>query len=251
MVKDNHVIGKILSKISLYAILVAVLSTVLFHLTTIQWSHLGVLVVTVVLFHFGKVNVQYIVTFSLAYFSSLLALQRYDVDKISEITFYQVMPVIVLVVVLLFASKWKLFSSVYAKIASIILACQAYVGKQFKFKNNHLTKYIYVVIAVLFGYFTLYVLAGYLGVYGGLIVLFIGFYLVSYMLDRKRQLLFTYLAITVYTLLYNLTLTHGWTMLMDHPLHYLYLYTPSIVIPYLCTMLFHWDKTKAAESTVS
>src|SRR5690625_2866320 len=79
---------------------------------------------------------------------------------------------------------------------------------------------------------------GFLGIYGGLIVLFCGFHITRFLLTKGKQMVFLYVAIFIYVAIYNLTLTHGMTILFDDPLMYLYIFVPTIIIPLIFTIIY-------------
>src|SRR5690625_647772 len=235
MVAAKSIMQKIIDQVSLYGLLLAVMAATTFYFVTIDWSHLAIIIVTFILFRYQKININFVVTFSLFYVVSLLALHRYDMDKINEIIMAHFLPIILMIIFSFFLTRSGRFLTVMNKMAFYVNRIGRFMTKPIPKKYK---KYLYILVAILFSYFTMFIFQGFLGIYGGLIVLFCGFHIARFLLTRGKQMVFLYVAIFIYVAIYNLTLTHGMTILFDDPLMYLYIYVPTIIIPIIFTIIY-------------
>lgn len=238
MVAAKSMIQKTLDHISLYGILLAIVAATIFHFTTIDWSHVAIIAVVLVLFRFEKINVNFIVTLTLFYSVSLFALQRYDTDKINEIIIYQLLPVILMVTFYFYMTRSGRFLTLMNRFAYYVNRLGKFLTKPLPEKYKKST---YILVAILFSYFTLFTFQGFFGVYGGLIVLFTGLHIARFLLIKSKQKTFLYIVMFIYIAIYNLTLTHGLTLLLDDPLAYVYFYLPTIIIPVLFAVVYQWQ----------
>lgn len=238
MVVAKSIVQKILEQVSLYGILLAVMAATIFYFVTIDWSHVVIMIAMLIFHRYQKLNINFLITFSLFYIISLFALHRYDMDKINEIMMAHFLPVLLMIVFYFFLTRSGRFLTIMNKIAFYINRLGKFMTKPIPKKY---TKHLYILVAILFSYFTMFIFQGLLGIYGGLIVLFSGFHIARFLLTRGKQIVFLYGAIFIYVAIYNLTLTHGITILIDDPLTYLYIYMPTIIIPLIFTIIYQWE----------
>jgi len=235
MVAVKLITEKTVNHLSFYGMLLAIVAAITFFFTTIEWSHIVVILGILILFRFQKVNINLMVTFSLFYVVSLFALQRYDTDKLNEIMMFQFLPIIMMIVFYFFVGRSGRFLSLMNKLAFYVNRFSKFVTKRLP---DQYKKYIYIVVAILFSYLTIFTFQGFFGLYGGLIVLFSGFHIARFLLTKKKQVGFLYVAMFIYVSIYNLTLTHGLTLLLDDVLTYVYIYAPTIIIPLLLSIVY-------------
>lgn len=238
MVAANSTVQKALDQINLASILLAMVAATVFFLTTIGWSHVVLIIVALILFRYELVNLNFILSLTLFYGISLLALQRYDLDKINELLMAQLLPVITFILFYFIISRRGWFLSVMNKLAY-------YANRTGKLMTKPLApkykKYFYIVVAIIFSYGTIFIFQGFFGVYGGLIVLFSGFHVARFLLTKQQQKIFLSIALLIYIAIYNLTLTRGLILLVEQPLTYVYIYLPTILIPVIFVIMYQWE----------
>lgn len=226
--KSIYITNFIDKTINLTALWVSIISSIIAYFFTVDFGNLLVFAYVLFMIYKQKLHFSILLNILLFYTLGLFSVHYYDVAKLPEIFTLSIIPIIFIGLFIKY-SKVKL---------SWIYILSTYLDNLFKKLTSFISlkikipKFSWLILSFITGYLITYYIRDTYYIYGGVILTLLLSHLVFNSIAKDKVKVISTVMMTIYVLIFNLTLNRGLLALLSNPLEYLYIYLPTILIPY-------------------
>ena len=232
MVKENkksiYITNLIDKTINLTALWVSIISSIIAYFFTVDFGNLLIFAYVLFMIYKQKPHSSILLNILIFYTLGLFSVHYYDVDKLSEIFVLSILPIIFIGLFIKYSKvklSWIYIVSTYSH--NLLKKIISFTSLKVK-----IPKFSWLILSFIIGYLITYYIRDTYYIYGGIILTLLLSHLVFNTIAKDKVKMISTVMMTIYVLLFNLTLNRGLLVLLSSPLEYLYVYLPTILIPY-------------------